>query len=100
MAINITSKKQLNELLNNSPNCILDFHAKWCGPCKQMNPTISALAKNYTVLKIDIDECDDIAADFGVRSVPTFVLVKNGRGVEVLVGGEKLVESVNKHFKK
>ncbi len=98
---NITSREQLKRCLEKNRNCILDFYAPWCGPCKQMEPTIDKLAREYTVYKIDVDKNDDISQDFGIKSMPTFVVVKNAQGVKVINGADKeaLVAAVDKHLK-
>ncbi|OJA19142.1 hypothetical protein AZE42_02166 [Rhizopogon vesiculosus] len=58
---------------------IIDFTATWCGPCKQIKPIFEQLAKEHTKLnfvKVDIDQASDVAAEFAIRSVPTFVFLK------------------------
>jgi thioredoxin 1 len=71
---------------------IIDFHAQWCGPCKAIAPMFSDFSdmyKNITFAKVDIDEAEDIADLFGVSSLPTFVLVKNGNEVTRLTGSSR-----------
>ena len=61
---------------------LLDFHAQWCGPCKQMAPAVDRLiADGQPVLKIDIDQQPELAQKYGVTAVPTFVMVVNGQEV-------------------
>jgi thioredoxin 1 len=68
----------------------LDFWAEWCGPCKMLAPTFARLAEKYgeqvTFAKVNVDELPDIANKFGVRSIPTLVLLQQGNVVERLVG--------------
>jgi len=66
------------------------FTASWCGPCKAVSKSIDNLAESYkdtvVVVKIDIDECSDIAQAYNVTSVPTFHFLKSGKSVESVVG--------------
>ena len=69
---------------------LVDFWATWCGPCKMLAPTIDAIATEYkdrvVVGKVDIDESEAIARRFGIMSIPTLFLFKDGEVVEKLVG--------------
>ena len=68
----------------------LDFWADWCGPCKMLGPTFERLAEQYggqvTFAKVNVDDAPDIANKFGIRSIPTLVLLKDGNVVEKVVG--------------
>lgn len=69
---------------------LVDFWATWCGPCKMLAPTVDAIATEYkdrvVVGKVDVDESEDIARRFGIMSIPTLFLFKDGEVVEKLVG--------------
>jgi len=67
---------------------LVDFYADWCGPCKQLEPIVERVAAgtDATVAKVDIDASQGLAAQFGVRSVPTLLLFAGGEQVEQLVG--------------
>lgn len=75
---------------------IKDFHADWCGPCKKQDPILEELKEKHPDVKfekIDVDEDPDIAQEYGVRSVPTIVIEKDGEIVEKFIGltqGEKI----------
>lgn len=72
---------------------VVTFHATWCGPCKRFAPTIkSAAAKmpEVTFVRVDIDQCEQIANRYGVSSVPTIMLFKNGQQVDKFTGGTNL----------
>ncbi|KAK9753197.1 Thioredoxin [Popillia japonica] len=59
---------------------VINFFATWCGPCKMIGPKVEDLAKefnNILILKVDVDECEDIAVEYNITSMPTFVFVKN-----------------------
>jgi len=68
----------------------LDFWANWCGPCKMLGPTFERLAERYgeqvTFAKVNVDDLPEIANKFGIRSIPTLILLKDGNVVERLVG--------------
>jgi thioredoxin 1 len=68
----------------------VDFYAEWCGPCKAAAPIVEKLAAEYAdqviVAKVDVDASHDIAAKFGVMSIPTVLVFKNGEVVDTLVG--------------
>jgi thioredoxin 1 len=82
---------------------LVDFWAPWCGPCQAMNSVVSEVASDFEgkikVGKINVDEESALAQKFGVSSIPTFKVFKNGEAVATIVGGmpkENLVEEVEK----
>ncbi|KAK8586873.1 hypothetical protein V6N13_085892 [Hibiscus sabdariffa] len=81
---------------------VIDFSASWCGPCKFMEPALNDMAAKFTdveFVKLDVDELPDVAQEFGVQAMPTFVLLKNGKEVDRVVGAQKneLEKKVDKH---
>jgi len=79
------------EVLKASGPILLDFYADWCGPCKSLAPTLEQVAGEYQgkikILKINIDQNPAAAQKYGVRSIPTLLIFKEGRTVEQRVGG-------------
>ncbi|KAD7479518.1 hypothetical protein R6Q57_026638 [Mikania cordata] len=81
---------------------VIDFSASWCGPCKMLEPFIHSLSSKYQeidFIKIDVDELQDVARQFGVQAMPTLVLLKQGKEVERVVGAKKdeLEKKILKH---
>lgn len=80
---------------------VVDFFAAWCGPCKFISPKVEELSTVETeviFLKVDVDECEDIAECYKISSMPTFIFIKNGEPVESFSGAnaDKLKEMVDK----
>lgn len=68
---------------------LVDFYADWCGPCKMLSPVVEQIAQEsdaYRVCKVNVDEAMDIAAEYGVESIPTLVVFKNGEASARCVG--------------
>ncbi|MBO4743770.1 MAG: thioredoxin [Bacteroidales bacterium] len=69
---------------------VIDFWAVWCGPCRILSPVVDELAAEYegraTIAKCNVDDADDVAAQFGIRNIPTLIFVKNGEVVDRTVG--------------
>lgn len=84
------TNSNFSELLATGKPMVLDFGATWCGPCKRVAPIIEALAADYEgqaiIGKADVEEEEDLAMQFGVRSVPTILFFKGGEVVDKQVG--------------
>ena len=85
---------------------VIDFTAQWCGPCKRISPQIDELENIYNVnnqqllhvIKVDVDENEDIATEFNISSMPTFVFIKNSGVVGTTCGAN--IDAVNEIIKK
>ena len=89
MEVQITSEN-FESLKNGAQPLVVDFWATWCGPCRMIAPIVAELAKEYdgqiTVGKCDVEENDELAADFGIRNIPTLLFFKGGEVVDKVVG--------------
>lgn len=79
-----------SEVLDSSGVVMVDFHAIWCGPCKMAAPIIAELSEEYEgkckIGKLDVDENQEVARKYGVQSIPTIIIFKDGEEVDRLVG--------------
>ena len=79
-----------SDVLNSSTPVVVDFWAEWCGPCKAIGPSLEEISNEMgdkvTIAKVNIDENQDIAARYGIRSIPTMLMFKNGEVVSTKVG--------------
>ncbi|WKN44350.1 thioredoxin [Tunicatimonas pelagia] len=79
-----------NEVINSDQPVLVDFWAEWCGPCKMIAPVVDELANDYdgkaVVGKVDVDSNPEVAGKFGIRSIPTLLVFKNGEIVDKQVG--------------
>ena len=86
--LELTSQNFNQEILKNQL-LLVDFWAEWCGPCKSMHPIFTRMAKKYKQVRfarVNVDDAQDIAVKYGVQSIPTFIMFKNGEIVNRMVG--------------
>ena len=86
--LDITSEN-FNEVLENEKPVIIDFYAVWCGPCRILSPTVNEIANENSdiqVCRINIDDEPELAEQYGISSIPTLVVIKNGEEVDRVVG--------------
>lgn len=100
MVLEFTSKNFEKEV-QEAETTIVDFWAPWCGPCKMMSPIIDQIAeevgKNVKVGKVNIDEQEELAIKYGIMSIPTILVIKNGTETKRFVGvqpKENILESL------
>lgn len=79
---------------------VVDFFATWCGPCKKLSPTLDEVSEEFgdrvNIVKVDVDESEDLAMTYGIRSVPTVLFFKNGQQVDKFVSALPKSEIVSK----
>ncbi|KAF3429862.1 hypothetical protein E2986_00022 [Frieseomelitta varia] len=104
MVIQIKNADDLKSQLEKAGDnlVVIDFFATWCGPCKMIAPKLEELSKkmdNVVFLKVDVDECEDIASEYEITSMPTFVFIKNSKVLETFSGAnyDKLESTVEKN---
>ena len=88
-AISVNKNNFNQEVLNSDKPVLMDFWAPWCGPCRMVVPLVEEIAKERSdikVVKINVDEEQELAMQFGVMSIPTLVVMKNGKTVNQLSG--------------
>lgn len=90
-AININKTNFQNEVINSEKPVLLDFWASWCGPCRMVSPIVDEIAAergDITVGKVNVDEQPELAGQFGIMSIPTLVVMKNGKLANKTVGAK------------
>lgn len=79
-----------DEVMKSEIPVLIDFYAEWCGPCRMMAPVVDQLASDYEgrvkIGKINVDEESDLAARFGIQSIPSFIFIKDGKVVDRVTG--------------
>ena len=100
----LTTETFEQEVVRSQRPVLVDFYADWCGPCKVVGPIVQELGKDYEgrvdVRKVDVDANPDLASQYGVRSIPTLILFKDGIVQDTIVGSvpkSHLAEIIDRH---
>ena len=92
MAVTVITKDNFDaEVVKSSQTVLIDFWASWCGPCKMLSPIVDEISEERTdikVCKVNVDEQPELAGQFGVMSIPTLVVMKNGKIVNQSIGAK------------
>ena len=87
--LKITAENFKKEVLEENKTVVIDFYADWCGPCKMLAPVLEEIAKeknNTKFVKINVDDAQELAMEYNIMSIPTLVVIKNGKEVNRIVG--------------
>lgn len=105
MVAQVSGEKFQDEVLRSSTPVLVDFYATWCMPCKMVAPVVEQIARDFQgklkVVKVDIDESQNLAAQFSIQGVPTFILFKGGQEVARIVGAagkDEFTRQLSKHI--
>lgn len=96
----VITANNISEILAASQPVLVDFWATWCGPCRVLGPTVDEVASDFegraVVAKCNIDDCEEIAVQYGIRNIPTLLFFKNGEVVDRKVGvvSKQEIESI------
>lgn len=96
--VKVTSNNFEEEVIKCEKTVLVDFYAEWCGPCKMLSPIIDEIAKenpDIKVVKVNVDEAQDLAMRYQVMSIPTLVIIKNGQQINKSVGLRDKEEIIN-----
>lgn len=100
----VISESNIAEVLASGLPVVIDFWATWCGPCRVLTPTVDEVAAEMAgkavVAKCNVDDCEDIAARYGIRNIPTLLFFKDGEVVDRTVGvvsKQEIISIINKY---
>lgn len=104
-ALHLTDATFEQDVIKSNIPVLIDFWAAWCGPCRMIAPIIEEMANEFDtkakICKLDVDNNPNTAMQFGIRSIPTLLILKNGEVVDTIVGAvpkAHIVEKLNSHL--
>lgn len=92
MVASVQSRAEFDDALKHHGLVLVDFFATWCGPCKMIAPYLDQLSQEYTgvkFIKVDVDQFNDLADEYDVTGMPTFIFIKNGVIVHKVIDAQK-----------
>ena len=105
MEFKVTNADFEKEVLESELPCLVDFWAEWCGPCRMVTPVVEEIAKKYKgklkVCKVNVDEAPNAASKYGIMSIPTLAIFKNGKVADKIVGAlpkSELEPTIKRHI--
>lgn len=100
MSVKELNKENFADVLTGDNTVIIDFWAPWCGPCRMLAPVIDDLAEEFDgkakICKVNTDDVQDLAIEFGIRSIPTLLFFKDGEVVDQMVGAQSKTSIADK----
>ena len=103
MIHHVNDSQEFNKILDDNHVIVVDFFATWCGPCKMLAPVLEEIdqegAFGCDIMTVDVDEAEDVASRYGISSIPTIIIFKDGEHVNVMVGFRgkpQLIDAVKK----
>lgn len=97
--------EKFNELIKSDEPVLIDFHAEWCGPCKTMMPILdkvkASVGEKARIVKIDVDKFQELAAEYRIQTVPTFIIFKGGESLwrhSGLIAEKELTSMIEKYI--